>query len=170
MALPKHGPRVFAAVAAAALVMSPMAHADDVREQPVSYQQTQCAPLYETSTGRPIAAVISADMYSTENVGSVGIPIAPGRDLGNRSPHELGAMLVEGLRRTGVEAQCFIDNEPAPNGTGIDFIINGIGWRDRDSLSISEALNVETIRAVSDEAKTARRLLASNQEYSTLNQ
>jgi len=160
------------AVAGAALAKAPAsgAFAQSAGKQDIAYSASQrCAPLDRTSSGRSVAAVVSAHRYSRENVGAVGIPISPGRDLGSRSPHELGALLVEGLRRTGVEARCFIDDVRAPRGTGVEFVINGLEWDDRGSLSISEALNVDTIKSVAAEATAARRLLASNHRYDGLN-
>lgn len=124
-----------------------------------SYRSRQCAPLCQTSTGREIAAPVCAHIYSKENVGAVGIPIAAGRDLGSTSPHELGALLVEGLRRQDVKAECFVDNEPAPQGTGVEFVICGLEWDKHGSLSVSEALNVETLKAVAAEATVTRLLV-----------
>lgn len=119
----------------------------------------RCSPLFQTSIGRQVNASYSAHRYSQENIGAVGISIFPGRTLSQDAAHALGAQLVQVLHQNAVEARCFVHFENGEKGSGFDFVITGLSWNDERPLSIVEATDVATLRAVIAEAKTARTLL-----------
>lgn len=121
--------------------------------------EERCSPLFQTSTGRLVNASFSAHRYSQENVGAVGISIFPGRTLSQDAAHALGVQLVQALNQNEVEARCFVHFENGEKGSGFDFVITGLSWNDERPLSIVEATDVGTLRAVIAEAKTARSLL-----------
>lgn len=155
------------ATMAAALFAMPMAaNAEETIEVANTTTQLRetayCAPLLPAQNGFIMNASASAHKYSKNNIGAVGISIFAGQDLGEHSPEFLGTVLVNSLRRRGVEAECFVHHKEMPNGTGINFHITGLSWGKDHSLSISESLNIETIEGVAAEAKTAGIILASN--------
>ncbi|WP_438729245.1 hypothetical protein ACR9YC_02135 [Parasphingorhabdus sp. DH2-15] len=132
------------------------------QSQGASQPSERCSPLFRTSTGRQVDASFSAHDYSKKNIGAVGISIFPGRTLTMDAAHTLGNKLVDALKHNGVEARCFVHYDNGPKGTGINFKIAGLSWSKDGPLNILEATNVETLRGVIAEAKTARALLSSN--------
>lgn len=122
----------------------------------------RCSPLYRNIAERQAGAGLSAHIYSQEHVGAVGISIYPGRTLSRDSAHSLGVQLVNAFRQNDVEASCFVHFQNGSGGSGFDFVISGLSWNEEGPLNITEATNVETLRSVIAEAKTARTLLSSN--------
>lgn len=153
-------------VAALGLALAPIsggASAQDAQVQQVSAttQTAQCSPLFRTSTGREVNARMSAHVYSQQYVGAVGISIFPGQDLSLDGAHSAGAALVDVFKRSGIEARCFVHNERGPEGSGFNYKIDGQSWNKDGPMNIVEASDVETLRGVAAEARTARALLAS---------
>ncbi|MCU7805667.1 MAG: hypothetical protein KZQ96_20975 [Candidatus Thiodiazotropha sp. (ex Lucinoma borealis)] len=124
----------------------------------------QCAPLEQAASGHVFDASTSAYIYSQENIGAVGISIFPGVDLGRFTGHDLGTKLVKIMEMNGVEAECFVHNEPGPNGTAVNFKIAGLSWKEDGSLNASQSFDKETLRGVIAEAKTAKELLAARSQ------
>lgn len=124
-----------------------------------------CAPLSRTSTGRVLNAGTTAHEYSQQNVGSVGISIFAGRDLGEHSPEYLGALLVNEIRARGVQAECFVHHERMPNGTGVRYHVAGLSTSD-ESLGITASFDEEVLDGVAAEAKTAGMILAAQDNQS----
>lgn len=155
---------------AVSVAMPLAANSNDAAAQKVRLPAVEtCSPLFQTSTGREVNAGLSAHVYSQENIGAVGISIFPGQDLGSYSPHEIGVMLVKVMAQNGVEAQCFVHNEYGPNGTAVNFKIDGLSWKPDGSLNVSQSLDRETLIGVIAEAKTAGMLLATKADYSPSN-
>ena len=127
----------------------------------------QCAPLYQSSTGRKINASYSSYKYSQENIGAVGISIFPGQDATFEVANSLGTKIATVLKRHGVEAECFVHNEIGPKGTGFNFDIVGIPWSEDRPLNAKEATSKDVLKAVLERAKIAKDVVAvSNDESS----
>lgn len=127
-------------------------------------QKTQCAALYRAASGREVDASFSASQYSEDHVGAVGISIFPGLDKADIDPHATGLKLVQLLNQQGIEAECFVNRSQIRRSTSISYKINGLAWREGSSeLELAEAENAETIRSVTIEAKTIRKLLGVKQ-------
>lgn len=124
----------------------------------------QCAPMEQAASGHVFDAGTSAHIYSQRNVGAVGISIFPGADLGNQSPHKLGNILRSTMQKYGVESECYVHNNPGPNGTSVQFHIDGLAWKEDGSLNVSQSLDKNTLRGVIAEAKTAKELLAARSQ------
>lgn len=119
----------------------------------------RCSPLYRNAGDRQANALLSAHIYSQENIGAVGISIFPGQDLPESLAHSVGRQLVTAFEQNGIQAACFVHNEIGSSGSGFNFKITGLAWNEDRPLSISEATNIETLRGVAAEARTARALL-----------
>jgi len=73
--------------------------------------------------------------------------------------HSIGTKLVAAFEQNDVQAACFVHNEIGPKGSGFNFKITGLSWSEDGPMSIAEATNIETLRGVVAEARTARALL-----------
>lgn len=146
-------------MAAAAVTVVTMSGSGTAQTQGVSESAEQCSPLFRTSSGRQVNASYSAHRYSQENVGAVGISIFPGQDLPMGSAHTIGLKLAQAFRQNGVQAACFVHFENGPKGSGFNFKVAGLSWKKDGPMTIVEATNVETLRGVAAEARTARALL-----------
>ena len=150
------------AVAAVGLATSPVLATEGPRSEPDMAPRTTeyCAPLVRTSTGRELNAGTTAHAFSQEHVGSVGISIYAGRDLGDNSPEFLGALLVNELRSRGVQAECFVHHERVPNGTGVRFHVAGLSMSE-ESIGITASFDENMLNGVAAEARTAGMLLVA---------
>lgn len=139
------------------LTFGGLAHADN----------NQCAPLEKTNYGMELGASYSAHAYSEKHVGSVGISIFPGADIGGEKPNELGTTIVNALRGAGIEAECFVNNSHYDSsGTALGFKVGGLSIQidGDDSFNIDQVWDDKRIlKATVAEAKTAKQLYASNQ-------
>lgn len=144
----------------ATLIASPAAVNDaQAQQQNVAAASSVCSPLMRTSTGREITAAYSAAQFSKQRLGDIGISIYPGKDLGKHSPDYLGSMLVTYFKNKGVNASCFIDNNPNSNGTAVNFHVDGMAVNGDRPYGIAAALDKTKLDVVVAEAKTARLIL-----------
>lgn len=150
-----------AATASLAAAPSYAQQQPQLQQASASAQFEQCAPLYRNQSGQTANARLSAHIYSQENIGAVGISIFPGQDLTMDGAHSAGTALASAFKRNGIEARCFVHSERGPNGSGFGYKIAGQSWNTDGPLNIVEASDVETLRGVAAEARTARALLAS---------
>lgn len=171
---------VGSALLAGAMIASPAMAKDDnagppvatapvsVAVQPVAFSPLQkreapyCSALKFNDHGLSLNDTTSAFRYSEENIGAVGISIAPGNDLNGYTPEQLGTHFVNLFADLGVEAECFIRKTDAPNGTAIGFNVNGLVIKqspDHRFFNLEQALNPENIKELEAEAKMGKRLL-----------
>jgi len=139
------------------LAASGAALANDINVHKASLGSTQqCAPLEVNKAGRTLDAGLSAYRYSKNDAGAVGISIFPGSNIGSEVAHEFGTKLRTAFQRNGVDAECFVHNEIGPNGTGINFDIDGLSWSEDGPLNIREAKDINTLKGVATEARLVR--------------
>jgi len=152
-------------VAAISLALAPIsgAAAQDAQMQQTSAtaQAGECTALYRNSSGRIAGAGLSAHKYSQDHIGAVGISIYPGQDLTIEGAHSAGSALAGAFARNGIEARCFVHYERGSAGSGFNYSIDGQSWSSERPMTIVEASDVETLRGVAAEARTAKALLAS---------
>ena len=117
-----------------------------------------CGELARNAGDRELGASVSASLFSKANIGKVGVSIYPAQDLGDKSPEFLGTVLINSLRKRGVDAECFVHHSLGEKGTGVDFIIEGRPWREDRALNLSEALDADLIDTVAAQAKTTAML------------
>lgn len=152
----KVGLRAACGGAVITLLLLPIGAVGSAQEQDAG---GRCAPLYRNAADRQANALLSAHIYSQENVGAVGISIFPGQDLPANLAHSVGMKLVTAFEQNGIQAACFVHTEIGSSGSGFNFKITGLAWSEDGPMSISEATNIETLRGVAAEARTARALL-----------
>ena len=116
---------------------------------------------HHPTSGREFNAATSAHVYSKEHVGAVGISIFQGADLSRASSHTLGTKLVGIMKRSGLEAECFVHEKSVSGGTSVNFHIAGLAFDEGNGLNIREAVDKDNLKAVVAEARTARDLLVS---------
>ncbi len=139
------------------LAVSGAALANDNNVHQVSLDSMQqCAPLEINKAGRTLDAGLSAYRYSKNDAGAVGISIFPGSNIPTSAAHEFGTKLRTAFLRNGVDAECFVHNEIGPNGTGINFDIDGLSWSEDGPLNIREAKDINTLKGVATEARLVR--------------
>ncbi len=145
-------------------LFSNAANGQEAEAQPVSYTQLEpsCAPLMIDASGFEAEAGASAHSYSKNNLGSVGISIYPGTDLGDQSPHKLGTALQSVMDKYGISASCFVQDDVTAAGTSVQFHIAGLSWKKDGYLTVSQSLSQDTLAGVIAEARTAKALLAEN--------
>ena len=129
----------------------------------------QCEPLYHHPSGDTYTASTSAHIYSKRHVGAVGISIFQGADLSRESSHTLGTKLVGVMKRSGLEAECFVHDKSVKGGTSVNFHIAGLAFDEDNGLNVREAVDRENLKAVVAEARTARDHLASADPELALN-
>ncbi|MGR8931876.1 MAG: hypothetical protein ACU836_14675 [Gammaproteobacteria bacterium] len=124
----------------------------------------QCSALYRTPSGQIADASFSANRYSEEHIGAVGISIFPSIRKENFDPHADGLKLLSLFTKNDIEAACFVNHSPSRHASLISYKINGLAWREGNSnLTVDEALDDRTVRAVVTEAKMVRDMF--NKEH-----
>lgn len=159
-------PNLKAAALGAFASLAAVAPAYAQETTPVHAIANDCDPLIEIN-GLTADAGLSAQTISSQTPGLVAISAYPGPDL-----HDYPTFLEGLFEKNGVRATCFINStEYETSGSALSFYVAGtpVSFDGRQHFGIDEInSNIEILKTVAAEARTAQLLLASNNADSNL--